>query len=95
MAEYIDRKAALSAVSLGANRHDMAEIIRNVPAADVVDKHDICDMVRERMTSMINPRSKEAEETTQGQYYRRWIELWWWLDHYCEKEPPKWGDEDD
>lgn len=35
MGDYIEREAALSAVLLGANRHQMAEYIADLPAADV------------------------------------------------------------
>lgn len=37
MPEYIERKSALSAVALGANRRDMSELIHKIPAADVVE----------------------------------------------------------
>ena len=57
--------------------------------------HDFCDKVRDRMTALIDPMSIECLNYPREQYYRRWVELWWWLDHYCEREPPKWGDEDD
>lgn len=66
-----------------------------VQSDDFVDRHEFCDMIRDRMTSMINPMSKECVDTPAHVFYRRWVELLWWLDHYCEREPPKWGDEDD
>lgn len=37
MIEYIEKKSALSAVALGANRRDMSELINKIPAADVVE----------------------------------------------------------
>lgn len=38
MAEYIEREQALAAISLGANRHHMAELVREAPAANVVEQ---------------------------------------------------------
>lgn len=60
---------------------------------ELVNKHKFCDFIRDRMTSMIDPMSKIPEEMTHKELYRAWIELWYWLDHFCEHEPPKWGDE--
>ena len=72
------------------------ELANNSPKDDKMSEfHDFCDRVRDWMTGKIDPTSKRAEEMTQKELYRSWVELWWWLDHYCEREPPKWGDEDD
>ena len=70
-----------------------AMILCAVKDGEFVNKHKFCDFVRDRMTSMIDPMSKIPEEMTHKELYRSWIELWWWLDHFCEHEPPKWGDE--
>lgn len=70
-----------------------AMVLCAVKDEELIDRHKFCDFIRDRMTSMIDPMNVESESLPQGTYYRRWIELWWWLDHFCEHEPPKWGDE--
>ena len=70
-----------------------AMVLCAVKDEELVDKHKFCDFIRDRMTSMIDPMSKIPEEMTRKELYRSWIELWYWLDHFCEHEPPKWGDE--
>ena len=72
-----------------------AMVLCAVKDEELVDKHKFCDFIRDRMTSMIDPMRKESESLPRGTYYRRWIELYWWLDHFCEHEPPKWGDEEE
>lgn len=67
-------------------------ILRAVKDGEFIKRNKFCDQVRDRMTTMIDPMSRKEEEITHKELYRAWIELWWWLDHYCEREPPKWVD---
>ena len=54
---------------------------------------EVCDKIRDWMTAKIDPMHRKPEDISHKELYRSWVELWWWLDHYCEREPPTWGDE--
>ena len=101
-AEYIKREdlTAAFAAFMECNGRDKYSIVpcrdimcflEDAPATnEAVDKREFCDMVREKMTAMVNPMSEQPNTTPKEDMIGCWVKLWWWLDHYCEREPPKW-----
>ena len=61
--------------------------------SSAVDKRELCDKIRDKMSESLDPTQKEMTYASRETFLGRWVELWWWLDHYCEAEPPKWEDD--